>query len=150
MALPSTTFVFIASNTREEDITVFSNVGSALDFVRDSHADLNPEGSALMLDGDASAGLVPASNKAVKDSYSNVLRFSAAGADAASNVARVASLLDGAIQACVGLGIDPGNVGKIDELADELATAQANVGTESDSVAFTIERVVVHKRTYKK
>ena len=143
--------IFLATNSLESGQTAFSNLGSALDFVRDSHADLSPEGSALMLD--AATGLVPATNKAVKDrNFSNrTLRFSSTNADSAAKVAAIASKLDGAIQACVGLGIDPSNVGKIAELREDLETSQANLGAFEDvtSPTFTIAILPVHKRGYK-
>jgi len=143
--------IFLATNSLESGQTAFSNLGSALDFVRDSHADLSPEGSALMLD--AATGLVPATNKAVKDrNFSNrTLRFSSTNADSAAKVAAIASKLDGAIQACVGLGIDPSNVGKVADLREDLETSQANLGAFEDvaSPTFAIAILPVYKRVYK-
>ena len=139
------TIIYLASDS--SDTLAFSNIGTALEFVRDSHADLNPEGSTLMLK--TGAGLVPATNKAVKASRARVLRFSAAGADAASVVAGIQSKLDGALSACALVGIDPANVGKVGDLRTELLTAQANIGAEAASVALTIEALVLHKRGYK-
>ena len=59
-----TDLIFLA--TAADMTLAFSNIGSALEYIRDSHGDLNPEGSALMFEGPT--GLVPATNKAVKAS----------------------------------------------------------------------------------
>ena len=136
--------IFLVTNTVETNPVAFSNIGSALEFVNDSHADLNPEGSALMLDGK------PATNKVVKAASSNTLRLTATNADAAATVAKIQSTLDGAIQACKLVGIDPRNVAKVAELQDNLDEAQANVGAIDNSVDFTISRVVLHKRKHNK
>ena len=138
------TSIFLASDSTDPTPIAFSNLGSALDYVRDSHADLNPEGSALMF------GNIPATNKAVKASYRRVLTFTAAGADAASVVAGIASKLDGAISACAALGVDPANVAKVAELQTALEAAQALVGTEDNSASFTITVTPLHKRGYKR
>jgi hypothetical protein len=138
------TVIFLAADSTDSTPIAFSNLGSALDYVRDSHADLNPEGSALMF------GNVPATNKAVKAANRRVLSFSAAGADAASVVAGITSKLDGAISACTSLGVDPGSVAKIAELATELEAAQALVGTPDNSASFTITITPLHKRGYKR
>ena len=104
----------------------------------------------LMLD--AGTGPVPATNKAVKAARRAVLNFSTAGADSASKVAAVQSKLDGAIQACVGLGIDPANVGKIAELEENLQAAQEAAQSDCDASTetITITRLVLHKRDYSK
>jgi acid phosphatase class B len=117
-----------------------------LEFVNDSHADLNPEGSALMLDGK------PATSKVVKAASSNTLRLTATNADAAATVAKIQSTLDGAIQACKLVGIDPRNVAKVAELQDNLEVARAIVLADpiDNSVDFTISRVVLHKRKHNK
>jgi hypothetical protein len=138
------TNIFLVTNTVETNPIAFSNIGTALEFVNDSHGDLNPEGSALMLDGK------PATNKVVKAAYSNTLRLTATNADAAATVAKIQSTLDGAIQACKLVGIDPRNVAKVAELQENLELAQANVGAIDNSVDFTITRVVLHKRKHNK
>jgi uncharacterized protein (DUF342 family) len=138
------TNIFLVTNTVEDGQTAFSNIGSALEFVNDSHADLNPEGSALMLGGK------PATNKVVKAAYSNTLRLTATNADAAATVAKIQSTLDGAIQACMLVGINPSNVAKVSELRENLELAQDNVGAIDNSVDFTISRVVLHKRKHNK
>jgi hypothetical protein len=57
--------------------------------------------------------------------------------------------LDGAIQACVGLGIDPDNVAKVGELRDELAVAMASVATDDDSLTIDVRELTLHKRARK-
>jgi hypothetical protein len=151
MALANTN-IFLVTNSNGERTVAFSNIGTALEFVTDSNADLNPEGSALMLD--TATGLVPATNKAVKDRNftHRTLRFSATDADAASVVAAASSKLDGAIQACIGLGVDPSNVGKVADLRTQLETAQLNLDDSNtdDSVTFEIEILPLHKRKHNK
>ncbi len=133
------TNIFLVTNSSEDSTIAFSNIGTALDFVRDSHGDLNAEGSALMLE--TASGLVPATNKAVKDRNftGRTLHFSATDADAASVVAATSSKLDGAIQACVGLGIDPANVGKVAELRVALENAQANLDASNSNEGVTFD-----------
>ena len=141
------TTIFLATDSTDSTPIAFSNIGTALDYIRDSHGDLNPEGSVLMLD--TASGPVPATNKAVKASHARVLCFSAAGADAASVVAGVQSKLSGALAACLAIGVDPGNVAKVAELATELEAAQALVGTDATSATFEIVVTPLHKRGYK-
>ena len=136
--------IFLVTNTVETNPIAFSNIGTALEFVNDSHADLNPEGSALMLDGK------PATSKVVKAASSNTLRLTATNAEAAATVAKIQSTLDGAIQACMLVGIDPRNVAKVAELRENLELALDNVGAIDNSVDFTITRVVLHKRKHNK
>ena len=127
------------------DMTLaFSNIGSAFQFIQDSHADLNPEGSALMLAG------APATVKAVKASSSRVLDFTASGADAASQVAAAQSKLDGAIQACELVGIDPSNVAKVAELRDAVESARLLAIDEVGSVELSITAMTLNKRGYKR
>ena len=126
------------------DMTLaFSNIGSAFTFIQDSHADLNPEGSTLMLRG------VPATNKAVKGARGD-LRFNVSGADAASQVAAAQSKLDGAIAACALVGVDPSNVAKVAELRDAVESAQLLAADEVSSVELSIRAMVLHKRGYNK
>ena len=136
------TDIFLA--TAADMTLAFSNIGSAFTFIEDSHADLNPEGSALML------GTIPATNKAVKGSTARVLPFNAAGADAASQVAAAQSKLDGALQACALVGVDPANVAKVTELRAAVEAAQLLSVDAVESVALSIERLVLHKRGYNK
>jgi len=142
------TTIFLATDSTDSTPIAFSNIGTALDYVRDSHGDLNPEGSVLMLD--TASGPVPATNKAVKASRARVLCFSATGADAASVVAGVQSKLDGALAACLAIGVDPANVAKVADLATELEAAQALVGTAAESATFEILVTPLHKRGYNK
>ena len=141
------TTIFLATDSTDSTPICFSNVGTALDYVRDSHGDLNAEGAALMLE--TRSGLVPATNKAVKAAR-GTLRFVATGADAASVVAGIQSKLDGALSACALVGIDPANVAKVISLREDLTAAQANVGAEDDSVSFEIRPATLHKRAHNK
>ena len=134
--------IFIA--TAADMTLAFSSIGPAFTFIQDSHADLNPEGSALMLDG------VPATASAVKASYRRIFDFSAAGADSASQVAAAQSQLDGAISACALVGVDPANVAKVTELREALDSAQLLVDSPADAVELTITRMTLHKRGYKR
>ena len=141
------TTIFLATDSTDSTPICFSNVGTALDYVRDAHGDLNAEGAALMLE--TRAGLVPATNKAVKAAR-GTLRFVATGADAASVVAGIQSKLDGALSACALVGIDPANVATVTALRTDLTAAQANVGAEDDSVSFVIRPATLHKRAHNK
>ncbi len=137
------TDIFLAS---ANDMTLaFSNIGSAFTFIQDSHADLNPEGSALMLAHNSS----PATTKAVKASSRRVIDFTAAGADAASQVSAAQSKLDGALQACALVGVDPANVATVGNLKHALLEAQDLVGTDDAAASFVIRPVTLHKRGYK-
>ena len=136
------TDIFLA--TAADMTLAFSNIGSALTFIEDSHADLNPEGSALMFAG------APATTKAVKASSRRVLTFTAAGADAASQVAAAQSKLDGAIAACALVGVDPANVAKVTELREALSTAIDSALDGPASVELSITAMTLHKRGYNK
>ena len=139
------TEIFLA--TAADMTLAFSNIGSAFTFIQDSHGDLNPEGSALMLA--TRQGQVPATNKAVKASYARVLTFTAAGADAASQVAAAQSKLDGALQACALVGVDPANVATVGNLRHALIEAQSLVDSDDEAAVLTIQRMTLHKRGYK-
>ncbi|MDP7059344.1 MAG: hypothetical protein QF416_02600, partial [Candidatus Marinimicrobia bacterium] len=108
------------------------------------HADLNPEGSALMFAG------APATAKSVKASSRRVLTFTASGADAASQIAAAQSKLDGAIAACALVGVDPANVAKVTELRAAVEAAQLLSVDAVESVELSIERLHLHKRGYNK
>ena len=144
---PKMTTIFLATDSTDNTPICFSNIGTALEYVRDSHGDLNAEGAALMLE--TRSGLVPATNKAVKAAR-GTLRFVATGADAASVVAGIQSKLDGALSACALVGIDPANVAKVISLREDLTAAQGNVGAEDDSVSFEIAPRELHKRAHNK
>ena len=136
------TMIYLA--TAADMTLAFSNIGSAFSFIQDSHEDLNPEGSALMLRG------VPATMKAVKASRGD-LRFTVSGADAASQVAAAQSKLDGAIAACELVGVDPSNVAKVQELRAAVDSARLLAEDASaDSVELSITAMVLHKRGYNK
>ena len=136
------TDIFLA--TAADMTLAFSNIGSALTFIEDSHADLNPEGSALMFQGS------PATAKSVKASSRRVLTFTASGADAASQIAAAQSKLDGAISACALVGVDPANVAKVTELRAAVEAAQLLSVDAVESVKLSIERLTLHKRGYNK
>ena len=78
-----------------------------------------------------------------------MLTFTAAGADAASRVAAAQSKLDGALQACVLVGVDPANVATVGNLRHALIEAQSLVDSDDDAVELTIQRMTLHKRGYK-
>ena len=137
------TSIFLA--TANDMTLAFSNIGSAFTFILDSHADLNPEGSALML----AHNNTPATVKAVKASRRAVLTFSAAGADAASQVTKAQSTLDGALSACALVGVDPDNVATVGNLRHALIEAQSLVDTDEAAAVLTIEVMTLHKRGYK-
>ena len=144
--------IFLVTNSIDEGtnaIVAFSNIGSALDFVKDSHGDLNAEGSALMFDNGTNS-LVPATIANVKKSYARNLRFVASNADAASVVAGIQSKLKGALQACALVGVDPSNVAKVADLRAELETAQLSIGTMDNATEFTIAVLPLHKRKHTK
>jgi len=134
--------IFIA--TAADMTLAFSSIGPAFQFIKDSHADLCAEGSALMLAD------VPATSKQVKDSYRRVLRFTVTGADSASQVAAAQSALDGALQACELVGVDPRNVSKVAELQVALDAARESVNDDLDAPELTITRMTLHKRGYKR
>tara|TARA_R100001443_G_scaffold95826_1_gene102371 strand:+ start:1612 stop:2187 length:576 start_codon:yes stop_codon:yes gene_type:complete len=134
--------IFIA--TAADMTLAFSSIGPAFTFIQDSHADLCAEGSALMLAD------VPATSKQVKDSYRRVLRFTVTGADSASQVAAAQSALDGALQACELVGVDPANVSKVAELQVALDAARESVNDDLDAPELTITRMTLHKRGYKR
>ena len=135
------TTIFTVTDNKTASTLAFSSADAMLAYVRDLHADLSPEGSTLMLGG------VPATNKVVKAKFavSNVGTFTVAG-DGADAVASLQSKLDGAIQACVGLGIDPNSVAKVGELRDELAVAMASVDTDEKGLVIEVRELVLHKR----
>jgi hypothetical protein len=134
--------IFIA--TAADMTLAFSSIGPAFRFIQDSHADLCAEGSALMLAD------VPATSKQVKDSYRRVLRFTVTGADSASQVSAAQSALDGALQACELVGVDPANVAKVAELKTALDNARMLVNDDLDAPELTITRMSLHKRGYKR
>ena len=134
--------IFLA--TAADMTLAFSSIGPAFTFIQDSHADLNPEGAVLMLNG------APATASDVKASYRRTLDFTAAGADGASRVSAAQSALDGALQACVLVGVDPNNVSKVAELQVALDEARMLVDAPADAVVLTIERMTLHKRGYKR
>jgi len=134
--------IFTVTDNKTFSTLAFSSCDAMLAYVRDLHADLAPEGSTLMLDG------LPATNKVVKAKFAvrSFGEFTVAG-DGADAVASLQSKLDGAIQACVGLGIDPDNVAKVGELREALELAKASIDTDDDSLVIEVRELVLHKRT---
>ena len=134
--------IFTVTDNKTLSTLAFSSCDAMLAYVRDLHADLSPEGSTLMLRG------VPATNKVVKGNFAvrSFGEFTVAG-DGADAVASIQSKLDGAIQACVGLGIDPDNVAKVGELRAELALAVESVDTDDKGLVIEVRELVLHKRT---
>tara|TARA_S200002703_G_scaffold86466_1_gene74500 strand:- start:41 stop:484 length:444 start_codon:yes stop_codon:yes gene_type:complete len=142
------TTIFTVTDNKTASILAFSSCDAMLAYVRDLHADFSPEGSTLMLAG------VPATNKVVKaliDPAAPLMHatFTVAG-DGADTVAALQSKLDGAIQACVGLGIDPESVAKVGELRAELAVAKESVATDEKGLIIEVRELVLHKRRKKK
>jgi len=150
--MKSTTNIFLVTNSSEDSIVAFSNVGTALEFVRDSHGDLNSEGAALMLE--TATGLVPATNKAVKDRNftGRTLRFTATDADGANLVSAAQSKLDGALQACELVGVDPANVAMVGNLRARVIEAQDNLDNSNadEVVTFALAILPLHKRKHSK
>ena len=146
------TNIFLVTNSSEETQVAFSNIGTALEFVRDSHGDLNAEGSALMLE--TATGLVPATNKAVKDRNftGRTLHFTATDAIGAKLVAAAQSKLDGALQACTLVGVDPSNVAMVANLRDALEVAQADASDSNlaEVVTFELAILPLNKRKHNK
>ena len=147
-----TTNIFLVTNSSEDSIIAFSNIGTALEFVRDSHGDLNAEGSALMLE--TASGLVPATNKAVKDRNmtGRTLHFSATDATGAKLVADAQSKLDGALQACALVGVDPDNVATVGNLRAAVIELQGNLDNSSlaNVVTFELSVLPLNKRKHSK
>ena len=150
--MKSTTNIFLVTNSNDERPVAFSNIGTALEFVRDSHGDLNAEGSALMLE--TASGLAPATNKAVKErNFTNrVLRFTASDAIGAKLVSDAQSKLDGALQACELVGVDPSNVATVANLRARVIELQGNLDNSeaSDVVTFDVAILPLHKRKHNK
>ena len=134
--------IFTVTDNKTLSTLAFSSCDAMLAYVRDLHADLAPEGSTLMLAG------VPATNKVVKARFAvrSFGEFTVAG-DGADAVASIQSKLDGAIQACDHLGIDPDNVGKVGELREALALAIESVDTDDKGLVIEVRELVLHKRT---
>jgi len=146
------TNIFLVTNSSEDSIVAFSNIGTALEFVADSHGDLNAEGSALMLE--TATGLVPATNKAVKDRNftGRTLHFTATDAIGAKLVAAAQSKLDGALQACALVGVDPSNVATVGNLRAALVAAQEDASDSNlaEVVTFELAILPLNKRKHNK
>jgi len=147
-----TTNIFLVTNSSEDSIIAFSNIGTALEYVRDSHGDLNSDGAALMLE--TATGLTPATNKAVKDRNftGRTLRFSATDAIGANLVAAAQSKLDGALQACALVGVDPSNVATVGNLRARIVELQDNLDNSNldEVVTFALAILPLNKRKHNK
>ena len=140
---PNMTNVFIVSSSSSSDLA-FASLGTALQYVRDAHADENPEGSALMLQ--TPSGLVPESTGAVRERSAGGLRASfRAGADS-SDADKVRSQLAGAVKACALIGVDPSSVAKVTELREALAALPEGPEALSGTVSYEIKTMPLHKR----
>jgi hypothetical protein len=135
--------VFIVSSSSSSDLA-FASLGTALQYVRDSHADENPEGSALMLA--TPSGLVPESTGAVRDRSACGLWCQFRAVADSSDADKVRSQLAGAIKACALIGVDPESVGKVTELRDALAALTESTEALSGTVSYTIKTMALHKR----
>ena len=143
MANNSNIFIVSSSDASTSDLA-FASLGTALQYVRDSHADENAEGLALMLQ--TPRGLVEESTSAVRDrtQFNLPCRFVAAADAGASKALR--SKLDGAIKACALIGVEPDSVAKVTELRQQVEAAQADVSQADDSVSYTITPMTLQKR----
>ena len=138
--------VFIVTDCLNSTPEVFSSIDPALDYVRDLAGDCNPEGSALMVEAHEGAP-VPATNRAVKALYArDGMRFTAGSADNAARITAVQSQLDGAIQACALIGVDPANVGKVQDLSDELMSLRNASADAAGGITITLIARPLHAR----
>tara|TARA_R110002072_G_scaffold101565_1_gene223636 strand:- start:659 stop:1195 length:537 start_codon:yes stop_codon:yes gene_type:complete len=139
------TSIFIVSSDTSSDIA-FASIGTALQYIRDSHGDENPEGCTLMLQ--TPSGLVPESTTAVRARADLTLpcRFRAVDSDAAGRGAKIRSDLDGCLKGAALLGVDPESVAKIHELRADLEAETANVAAEADTVGYSLTVMRLHKR----
>ena len=138
--------IFIVSASDSSSDLAFASLGTALQYVRDAHGDDNAEGAALMLQ--TPSGLVPESTTAVRDRADLMLpsRFCAVDSDAAGRGDKIRSELDGCLKSAAQLGVDPDNVGKIQELRAALEAETACIVAEEDAVTYTLEPMRLHKR----
>ena len=135
--------VFIVSSDSSSDLA-FASLGTALQYVRDSHADENPEGSALMLA--TPSGLVPESTGAVRDRSACGLWCQFRAVADSSDADKVRSQLAGAVKACALIGVDPDSVAKVTDLREALAALTEGTEALSGAVSYTIKTMALHKR----
>ena len=140
---PNMANVFIVSSDSSSDLA-FASLGTALQYVRDSHADENPEGSALMLA--TPSGLVPESTGAVRERSACGLRASFRAVADSSDADKVRSQLAGAVKACALIGVDPDSVAKVTDLREALAALTEGTEALSGAVSYTIKTMALHKR----
>ena len=139
--------VFIVSSSSSSDLA-FASLGTALQYVRDAHADENPEGSALMLQ--TPSGLVPESTGAVRERSACGLRASFRAVADSSDADKVRSQLAGAVKACALIGVDPSSVAKVTELREALAALTEGTEALSGTVSYEIKTMALHKRRVKR
>ena len=135
--------VFIVSSSSSSDLA-FASLGTALQYVRDSHADENPEGSTLMLS--TPSGLVPESTSAVRDRSACGLRAAFRAVADSSDADKVRSQLAGAVKACALIGVDPNSVAKVTDLREALAALTEGTEALSGTVSYEIKTMALHKR----
>ena len=103
---------------------------------------------------ETATGLTPATNKAVKDRNftGRTLRFSATDATGAKLVADAQSKLDGALQACALVGVDPSNVATVANLRARIIELQDNldVSNSDEVVTFELAILPLNKRKHNK
>ena len=139
----SNIFIVSSSDLSTSDLA-FASLGTALQYVRDSHADENAESLALMLQ--TPRGLVEESTSAVRDRTQFNLRANFVAAADAGAAKALRSKLDGAIKACALIGVEPDSVAKVTELRQQVEAAQADVSQADDSVSYTITPMTLQKR----
>ena len=139
--------VFIVSSSSSSDLA-FASLGTALQYVRDAHADENPEGSALMLA--TPSGLVPESTGAVRERSACGLRAAFRAVADSSDADKVRSQLAGAVKACALIGVDPSSVAKVTELREALAALTEGTEALSGTVSYEIKTMALHKRRVKR
>ena len=135
--------VFIVSSSSSSDLA-FASLGTALQYVRDAHADENPEGSSLMLS--TPSGLVPESTSAVRDRSACGLRAAFRAVADSSDADKVRSQLAGAVKACALIGVDPDSVAKVTDLREALAALTEGTEALSGTVSYEIKTMALHKR----
>ena len=134
---------------REDDNNKSRELTNSLQTLDNEKVDFSAQCGIIITVEGLMLGAAPATVKAVKASSRRVLNFTAAGADAASQVAAAQSKLDGALQACALVGVDPANVATVANLQHALLTAQGLVDTDASAAVLTIEVMTLHKRGYK-
>ena len=144
---PNMTNVFIVSSSSSSDLA-FASLGTALQYVRDAHADENPEGSALMLQ--TPSGLVPESTGAVRDRSACGLWCQFRAVADSSDADKVRSQLAGAVKACALIGVDPASVAKVQDLSAELMDLRNSSTDAAGGITITLQARPLHARKRKR